>query len=170
MLAPHKIAGSMPSLINSIESPALRRLYTYWEERRRGREFPARRDIDPLDFRYALGHVMLLDVLYQPLRFRFRLHGTALTLRAGYDMTGKMAEELPNAKNRARLIERCCTVVEQRRPLAMTDQRLLGGRMFYFEVLWLPLAEDGSTISMLMGALYYRDEPAETGLYRGSAA
>src|SRR6266852_1145497 len=137
---------------------------------RRVRDFPARRDIDPLDFRYALGHVKLLDVLRQPLRFRFRLHGTALTLRAGYDMTGKLADELPNAKNRAMLIERCRTVVEQRRPLAMTDNRLLGRSTLWFEVLWLPLAEDGSTISMLIVALYYRDEPAETGLSRGSAA
>src|SRR6266851_7668587 len=155
---------------HNIETPDLQRLYAYWEGLRRGREFPARRDIDPLDFRYALGHVMLLDVLHQPLRFRFRLHGTALTLRAGYDMTGKLADELPNAKNRAMLIERCRTVVEQRRPLAMTDNRLLGRSTLWFEVLWLPLAEDGSTISMLMGALYYRDEPAETGLSRGSAA
>ena len=170
MLAHHTIAGAMPSLISNIETPSLQRLYAYWEERRRGREFPARRDIDPLDFRYALGHVMLLDVLHQPLRFRFRLHGTALTLRAGYDMTGKMADELPNAKNRDMLIARCRTVVEQRRPLVKAAERLVGRRMFNFEVLWLPLSEDGSTISILMGALYYRDEGAETGLYRGSAA
>jgi hypothetical protein len=164
------IAGFMPSLTDNIETPDLRRLYAYWEGLRRGREFPARRDIDPFDFRYALGHVMLLDVLYQPLRFRFRLHGTALALRAGYDMTGKMADELPNAKNRAMLIERCRTVVERRRPLAVIDNRLLDRSQLWFEVLWLPLSEDGSAISMLMGALYYRDEPAATGLSRGSAA
>jgi len=165
------IAGFMPSLTDNIETQDLRRLYAYWEGLRRGREFPARRDIDPLDFRYALGHVILLDVLYQPLRFRFRLHGTALTLRAGYDMTGKMADELPNAKNRRMLIERCRSVVEGRRPVAATDNRLLLARNpLPYEVLWLPLSEDGSTISMLMGALYYRDEPAETGLSRGSAA
>src|SRR5579864_8138687 len=96
----------MSSLIDKIETPNLRQLYAYWEGLRRSREFPARRDIDPLDFRYALGHVMLLDVFYQPLRFRFRLHGTALALRAGYDMTGKMADDLPNAHNRSMLIER----------------------------------------------------------------
>jgi hypothetical protein len=164
------IAGFMPSLTDNIETPDLRRLYAYWEGLRRGREFPARRDIDPFDFRYALGHVMLLDVLYQPLRFRFRLHGTALALRAGYDMTGKMADELPNAKNRAMLIERCRTIVERRRPQAVIDNRLLDRSQLWFEVLWLPLSEDGSAISMLMGALYYRDEPAATGLSRGSAA
>jgi hypothetical protein len=160
----------MPDLIDNIDSPSLQRLYAYWQERRREREFPARRDIDPLDFRYALGHVMLLDVLREPLRFRFRLHGTALTLRAGYDMTGKMADELPNARNRDMLVARCRAVVERRQPLVTTDERLVGRRTSAYEVLWLPLSDDGSTISMLMGALYYRDEPAETGLYRGSAA
>jgi hypothetical protein len=170
LFSPTRSPPLMPSLIDKIETPNLRQLYAYWDGLRRGREFPARRDIDPLDFRFVLGHVMLLDVLYQPLRFRFRLHGTVLALRAGYDMTGKMADDLPNARNRSMLIERCRTVVERRQPLAMTDNRLLGRSPARFEVLWLPLSEDGSTISMLMGALYYRDEPEQTGLSRGSAA
>jgi hypothetical protein len=150
----------MRSLIEQIETPALRWLFTYWDGLRRGREFPARRDIDPLDFAYALGHVMLLDVLYDPLRFRFRLHGTDLVLRAGYDMTGKMADELPNEKNRAVLVKRCRSVVEMREPLVAVDARLVSGRMVGFEVLWLPLSDDGTTISILMGGLYYRDAAA----------
>src|SRR5258708_32501120 len=100
MLTPHMIAGLMHSLTDNIETPDLRRLYAYWEGLRRGREFPARRDIDPFDFRYALGHVMLLDVLYHPLRFRFRLPGTALALPAGSAMPGQMPAEPPNPVNR----------------------------------------------------------------------
>jgi hypothetical protein len=145
---------------DQIDTPALRRLFGYWEERRQGRRFPARRDIDPLDFSYVLGHVMLVDVLYQPLRFRFRLHGTELALRAGYDMTGKMADELPNDANRAVLIERCQTVIERQQPLAVIDERLLGKRLFGFEVLWMPLSDDDRTINMLLGGLFYRDSRA----------
>jgi hypothetical protein len=164
------IAGTMSNLIDKIETPRLRRLYAYWAESRRGREFPARRDIDPLDFRYVLGHVVLLDVLYQPLRFRFRLHGTTLALRAGYDMTGKMADELPDAKNRAMLIGGCRAVIERRQPSVETGTRLVRQRPLSFEALWLPLSEDGERISMLMGALYYRGEPAETHPLPSSAA
>jgi hypothetical protein len=155
--------AAMVTLLDKIETPKLRKLYAYWDERRQGREFPARRDIDPLDFRYALGRIMLLDVLYEPLRFRFRLHGTALALRAGYDMTGKMADTLPNRDNRAVLLERCRMLVEMRQPAAVTKERILGKDYYGYEALWLPLSEDGKTISMLMCALFYHDG-AVTGL------
>ncbi len=147
----------MAALLDKIETPCLRRLYAYWDERRQGREFPARRDLDPLDFRYALGHVLLLDVLAEPLRFRFRLHGSVLAERAGYDMTGKMIDELPNAANRRVLIERCHALVTVRQPLAVINERVLGRRRFGYEAVWLPLAKDGRTIDMLMAGLVYRD-------------
>lgn len=150
----------MPSLVDHIETPDLRRLYSYWDGLRRGRDFPARRDIDPLDFPYALGQVILLDVLYTPLRFRFRLHGTTLVLRAGYDMTGKMADELPHPRSRDLLVERCRTVVETRGPAVAAEGKTPGSPWFCLEGLWLPLSEDGETISMVMAALFYRDPPA----------
>ncbi|MGO8918746.1 MAG: PAS domain-containing protein [Stellaceae bacterium] len=150
----------MVALLDKIETPCLRRLYAYWDERRQGREFPARSDLDPLDFRYALGHVMLLDVLGDPLRFRFRLHGSVLAQRAGYDMTGKLADDLPDPTNRERLIERCRALVAARQPLAVINERILGRRRFGYEVVWLPLGEDGRTIDMLMGGLVYRDSRA----------
>jgi hypothetical protein len=150
----------MAALLDKIETPCLRRLYAYWQERRQGREFPARRDLDPLDFRYALGHVLLLDVFGDPVRFRFRLHGSLLTERAGYDMTGKMIDELPNPENRQLLIKRCHALVAARQPLAVIDERILGRRRYGYEAVWLPLATDGRTIDMLMGGLVYRDSRA----------
>src|SRR5260221_12473198 len=79
-----------------LSDAALDRLYAYLEAKRGTREFAARRDIDPLDFAYALGNVILLDVLYQPLRFRFRLVGSVISGRVGYDMTGKFLHRHPH--------------------------------------------------------------------------
>ena len=39
--------------------------------------------------------------------FRFRLLGSELVARAGYDMTGKMADDLPSSENRSVLLGRC---------------------------------------------------------------
>src|SRR5262249_3679195 len=94
------------------------RLYAYWEERRSKRPFPARRDIDPLDFSYVLGNVVLVDVLYEPLRFRFRLVGVNLVQRDGFDMTGKMVDELPEPQFRHHIIKTFTEVVQGRRPLS----------------------------------------------------
>ncbi len=150
----------MATLYDSIETPCLRQLYAYWESRRQGREFPARRDLDPLEFRFALGHVVLIDVLRDPLRFRFRLHGSELSLRAGYDMTGKLVDELPNATNRRILLERCHALLDLRHPTRIVDERRLGNRLFGYEAVWLPLAADGRAIDMLMGGIVYRDSRA----------
>jgi hypothetical protein len=150
----------MAALLDTIETPCLRQLYIYWDERRHGREFPARRDLDPIEFRFALGHIMLIDVLHDPVRFRFRLHGSELSLRAGYDMTGKLVDELPNPKNRTILLARCRSLMETRCPARVLDQRRLGRRLFTYEALWLPLAGDGSAIDMLMGGVVYRDSRA----------
>jgi len=161
----------MSTFADKIETPELRRLYQYWEESRRGRDFPARRDIDPLHFPYILGSVLLLDVLYEPLRFRFRLHGTDLMLRAGYDMTGKMADALPNAENRAVLLQRCRSLIETREPMVVIQERLLGKQIFGYEALWLPLSEDGVTIDMLLGALLYRHPASDVAArWRPSSA
>lgn len=153
-----------------IASPILRQLFLYWDARRGEREFPARRDIDPLHFPYALGNVMLIDVLYEPLRFRFRLHGTELALRAGYDMTGKMADQLPDLENRGVLLERCRTLVEARRPIFVAADRLVDERPCSYEAIWLPLSDQGDAITMLMGALVYRDSVAAPGRWRPVAA
>jgi len=59
-----------------IECPKLRRLHQDLQDRRRGREMPSRKDFDVLDFAYILGDLNLFDVLYEPLRFRFRVHGS----------------------------------------------------------------------------------------------
>src|SRR5215467_5972175 len=66
----------MATLRDGIQSEMLRRLHDYWDAKRGDRLFPARRDLDPLEFGFALGHVVLVEVTRPPLRFRFRLVGT----------------------------------------------------------------------------------------------
>ena len=40
----------------------LRRLFAYWLEKRGDRLFPAKAEIDPVEFSYILGYVTLVDV------------------------------------------------------------------------------------------------------------
>lgn len=143
-------------LSGQIRHPHLIRLYRYWNERRGRRALPARRDIDPLDFSYVLGNVILVDVLRKPLRFRVRLHGDALAVRAGYDFTGKFLDQPPISDYRAYAIERCKGIVETGRPSAVEHNRVLDGRPHHYEALWLPLSDNGEDVTMLLCALIYR--------------
>ena len=139
--------------------PRLQRFYAYWRERRGARRFPARRDLDPADFTYVLGYVMLMEVHREPLRFRFRLHGSELVRHGGYDMTGKWIEDLHGEENRRALRERCLSLLDTGQPQFVRSQRLLDGKLMRYEAVWVPLSDDGQTINMLMRALCYRDAP-----------
>jgi len=149
----------MMDVRSQIQSPELRRLYDYWDAQKAGRDYPTRADLDPRELRYVLGDMLLLDVLRDPLRFRFRLHGTNLVTRAGYDMTGRLVDDMPGESNRSLLLERCRTIVETGQPIRDRHYRVLQGLRYHYEVLWLPLAGEDGQINMLLGALRYDETP-----------
>jgi hypothetical protein len=139
-----------------IESATLRRLYADWDAQRRGRPFPARADFDPLDYKYIVGNLSLLDVHHAPLRFHYRLHATNVAQRLGYELTCKSLEANPDADARTLIREHFSAVVEGRAPIA-TRHRFIAsdGRDVNHESLVLPLSRDGETIDMLMSALAF---------------
>ena len=140
---------------SAISDERLIRLYEYWLKCKGNRRFPSRRDIDPLDFRYVLGRVMLVDVLHDPQRFRVRLHGTEMVQQARYELTGKFLDELPVAEYRDYVIEQCKGLVSRGEPLVVQHNRILDGRLRQYEALWLPFSDDGHTVNTLLCALIY---------------
>jgi hypothetical protein len=146
-----------PGGLSGFTEPHLQRLYEYWLARKGERRFPARADIDPTDLSYLLGNILLVDVLRNPLRFRMRVHGTEMARRARYDLTGKFLDELPIADYRNYVIERCTGLVETGEPALVHHDRVLDGRNRRYEALWLPLSENGIDVTMLLGALIYKD-------------
>lgn len=151
---------SNDTVLQDVRHPSLRRLYDYWQHSRGQRRFPARRDIDPLDLRYAMGNILLIDVLYDPLRFRCRLHGTNLSERVGYDMTGKMVDALPGDENRKTILDRLPWLIERAAPFAVSHTGKLDDRVVRYQVLWLPLSDDDNTINMFLAGIYYDDVPS----------
>jgi hypothetical protein len=136
-----------------IADPLLQKLYEYWETTRDGRSMPSRDDLDPVDMRFILGHVALIDVLRHPLQFRVRLQGTELVRWTGSDLTGQMLDELRYPETRA-VAHRCLTaVVESGFPYYAHENRMLERMVRRFEVLVLPLSVGGTPVAMLLAAL-----------------
>jgi hypothetical protein len=146
-----------PILLADIQHPGLARLFDYWDKQRAGREMPARVDIDPLDMSFILGKVALVDVLHDPLRFRFRLHGSGMTQRAGYNLTGRFVDDIPDTEFREAARNGFTTVVTSRRPRYSRRDRVLDGKRLNYEALILPFSNDGERIDMLMAGLIYID-------------
>ena len=141
--------------ISEIREPRLQRFFSYWLGRKGSRRFPARRDIDPLDFSYLLPDIMLVDVLREPLRFRVRVHGTEMVRRSHYDLTRKQLDELPVTDYRNYVLNRCTQLVETGEPTLVHHDRLLDGRRHRYEAVWLPLSDDGARITQLICGLIY---------------
>lgn len=142
---------------SSIWDPRLHGLYEYWKERSGSRRFPARRDIDPMEVPYILPHIMLIDVLRNPLRFRVRVHGTERVRRANYDLTGKLLDEIPTLEYRNYALQRCMGLIKTAEPTLVHFARELDGRFYRYEAVWLPLSEDGKKVTQLICALVYQN-------------
>lgn len=147
----------MEGTLTDIERPNLRRLYELWRARRGERQFPARADFCPHDFAFALGDLSLIDVVRDPLRFRVRLQGSHSSGRLGWDITGRFFDDIPDPEYRALTIAAYQRIVDERRPRREVREAVLDNRSHRYEIIWLPLAADGTTIDMIMACVAFFD-------------
>lgn len=147
-----------------ISSPELHRLYDYWEAKHRGALLPGRQDIDPLDLRFVLGNLILVDVLREPLlRFRYRLMGSTLTRLSGMELTGKFLDQHPDPTFRAIAIGHYTQVAEQARPFSTRHDMVMDNRRRRYDLMMLPLASDGATVDMIMVGMWYGPVASDKG-------
>lgn len=120
---------------------------------------PARSDIDPLEIPWMLGDVSLVDVDRSAAdwRYRFRLVGSRVVERLGYDMTGKWLQDMPVAEYRDYLVEAFGEVVICGMPLAERPNMTIDHRVLHYEILRMPLAADGRNTDMLLLAVDFAD-------------
>lgn len=78
-----------------LPEPRLVALLGYWSELRGIDGLPKLDATDPLRLGEALGYAMLLEALADG-DFRYRLYGSRIADRAGFDMTGKRTSEIPS--------------------------------------------------------------------------
>lgn len=137
--------------------PRIAALHRYWQQIAPVGRLPGREHFDPAAVPRLLPHLWLMDVLRAPLRFRWRLVGTEaqagkLPLRPG---------DLLDAHLEGEELERAATVlrevVESRQPSWARGRPVMphAPTVLSLERVILPLARDGSTVDMLLGATVY---------------
>lgn len=145
-----------------LSQPLLLQLYAYWDDKRRHRRFPAREDIDPLDLKFILGNLILIDIEPVPLRFRYRLFGSEIARRQGFDMTGKYNDQHPWPEFAARVREVYLEVIESSSPALVRRRGLIGDQAMDHQSLILPLGRDKVEM-ILVGVIFSpaaKDDPA----------
>jgi len=81
-----------------VDHATLGALLAYWQEKRGKRRMPARQDIDPVEMdKRLLPHLMLCELSEHGGAVRFRLVGTSLAKRLGFDPTGQRLLDLPQS-------------------------------------------------------------------------
>lgn len=142
----------------------LRRLHDYWRQCCAGAAMPPRAAIDPLDFRYILGYVTLVEVEVEPAprRYRFRLDGSMLAMLSGMDYTGKYLDQLGMPDYIAFIAASYDRVVDRGRPYAYRKRGAFEKKTFDEETLILPLGR-GGTVEQLMVAVIPGDLAPESG-------
>ena len=145
------------AILTDVESPTLRRFFQYYLEKKGDRAFPARADLDPVEFSYALGDVTLVDVHHDPLNFSFRLDGSRHVERFGFDLTGRSLDEFPYPEMRQAIFDSYKDVIDHREPRRYFRDLESQGRWFRYETLLLPLSDDGRTINMIVSVISFHD-------------
>lgn len=142
--------GALGQVRAAINEPRLLQLLDYWLSKCAGGRLPARADVDPLEMRFILGNLILVDVLRDPLRFRYRLVGVNIGVNLGFKSTGGMLDQHPDPTFRRVAMEHYSQVATFGLPLAVRHNTTMDGRIRRYQVLLLPLARDGRTVDMVM--------------------
>jgi hypothetical protein len=131
-------------------------LRAYWERKRGARAMPARSDISPAELKDHLGWVMLLDVLPGARDFRYRLIGTLVTQYFSADATGRTVMEAfaPNGEAVQKAVNGVFRKCARDKVIMRTtgNANWLSQGMEEFEAIYLPLSDDGETVTHILHA------------------
>lgn len=129
-----------------VRSERIHRLNEYWQAKAKGK-VPSRSDVDPVDVRELLPNLMMIDMVGDPVRFRYRLVGTRVVQYTGFDFTGRCLDEM--VFQGRDFIEQCYRrLVAEKRPIFGHYAWLVRSRHFgQCEFGLFPLSDDGTRVN-----------------------
>ena len=141
-------------------SDAIKRMYAYWRSKCNGDRLPPRRAIDPLEIPRMLSQLTIVEVVPDARRYVYRLVGTTEVKIRGHDPTGKSVAEGFFGPSLEDALGCYDTVVRTRGPL-YDDVSFVtpDGRFSDDETLFMPLSEDGVTVSRILVYGTYSADP-----------
>ena len=135
-------------------SADLRRLLSYWQKNCGPRPFPRRSDIDPLDVRFMLDRIALTEIHdpvdLGPRRYRLRVVGSFWYRLLGYECTGMWMHDWPHENQRKLTEDFYAAMIEGRQPRFARRDMIVDNQLLRYEIMLLPLSEDGERISMII--------------------
>lgn len=127
---------------------------TYWDAIRGVRAMPSRADLDPADIPQLLPFTVLVEVLLNPLDFRFRLLGTEIDCITMRNYRGLRFSELPHMTQGSKIWSNYERVCNECTPI-ITPVDYVGNndRVKRITDALFPLSSDGKVVDMIWGIL-----------------
>lgn len=141
-------------------------LFRYWDRRRGEGPMPTRAQIDPADFASHLPGILLIDVEGVDDEghgiFRYRVVGTEEVRIRGWDPTGERVEEGffgPSLED----VLACYEAVRRERSFLYDPFEFVtpDGRWRNESTIFLPLSEDGESVSQILVYSLKREDRAQ---------
>jgi len=135
--------------------PKIRQIHEYWCSIHPPEGLPARRHFDPLDIPSLLPNIALIDVPGPEKDFTFRLMGTKLVDFYGADFTGKPFVSAYLKATESMAYNDLRATVADHLPRWRRGQAMFVRNREYviIERLYLPFANDGATVNMMLGLI-----------------
>lgn len=152
----------MPDLRAALSDHGLLTFYEYWESLRGNREMPSRKDIDPLQVpRGYLPSIMLVDVLYEPQRYRYRLVGSNIVAATGENRTGRYFDEVSWFREHPGVQPQYEAAVKTGQPLYSVEPftNFISQAAYEVDRLLLPLSDDGRRVDTLLVLFQFNSGP-----------
>lgn len=148
--------------------PRLTTLWDTWAGACDDACFPRWSDVDFLSLHSSIiPYFFLIDVLNDPLDFRFRFYGTGLVEMVKQDYTGQSVSEIVPADFGENMHRQYSNLLERRKPqsVQILDSDYDAARPIYATVR-LPFSDDGKNINKIMGAIEFdKNLPSITKYY-----
>lgn len=136
--------------------PKIKHLFNHWQSIHPASGLPGRQHLDPSGISGLLPDICLIDIVPPPADFVFRLVGTRLDYFYGASFTGKPLLNAYQKSRQSRTYLDLCAMLHDYQPrwrigpahLVKNREHIIAERLF------LPLAEDGVTVDMILGILF----------------
>lgn len=125
--------------------------FLLWKSKCGNGVLPARRDVNPKEMVPFLPNIMLVDVVWPGPRFRYGLVGTGEVTHRGVDPTGKWLEEAYSGVDGGYCDGNYRYVATSGKHLYdVSPEPTALGNLADVQALFLPLANDGKTVTTIM--------------------
>ena len=141
----------------------VRTLYDYWCSISPPGQVPGRQHFDPLDVPELLPNLWLIEVHRDPLRFLLRLVGSRIEEYAGERLTGLWFAQRLSGPALQQVNLALQAVIDSKEPSWRRGKPRIRWEKSYLEIerLYLPLAEDGVNVDMILAITEYHRTPIE---------